>query len=260
MTLFDAIVLGVVQGITEFFPVSSSGHLQIVQHFLGLQHLERYILFDLACHLGTLLAIFCVFFQPLKNVILHDTQRQKQIALAILPLFPLVLVLKPIKALYADPSYLGFFFLITSAILFLGSWFGAQAIKAKENASLLKHAFVIGLWQAAAIFPGLSRSGATISGARMLGWTPEDSVLFSFMIAIPTVLGGTVLEVYRFWTHPEEYASLSLNHYAIGFLFSFLLGYIALKILIQLVNQYRLTFFAWYCLFLGLATSAYFHL
>jgi len=258
MTLIDAIILGIVQGITEFLPVSSSGHLQIAQYLLGLQDLKKYILFDLSCHLGTLLAIFFVFFQPLKEVVLRDTQRRWQIAVAILPLFPLVLVLKPIKALYSDQGLLGFFFLATSAILFLGSWLGQRGVK--EGQKGMRDALYIGLWQAAAIFPGVSRSGATISGARLLGWTPYESVVFSFMIAIPTVLGGTVLEIYSFWKHPEQYASLSFSHYAVGFIFSFLLGCGALKLLVRIVDRYRLTFFAWYCLFLGLATSAYFHL
>lgn len=257
MSYLDAIILGIVQGLTEFLPVSSSGHLQIAQHFLGLEHLERYILFDLACHLGTLLAIAVVFYKPLQEVIKTNTIRRWQIALAIAPLFPLVLVMKPIKAMYADPSYLGFFFLATSAILFLGCWIGARV---QRKTTPLRDAAVIGLWQAAAIFPGLSRSGATISGARMLGWDPKEAVIFSFMIAIPTVLGGTVLETYSFWKHPEQYAALSFAHYAIGFAFSFVVGIFALRMLLEIVASYRFVFFAWYCLFLGLATTAYFHL
>ena len=134
MSYLDAIILGIVQGLTEFLPVSSSGHLQIAQHFLGLEHLERYILFDLACHLGTLLAIAVVFYKPLQEVIKTNTLRRWQIALAIAPLFPLVLVMKPIKSMYADPSYLGFFFLATSAILFLGCWIGARVQRSGNRA------------------------------------------------------------------------------------------------------------------------------
>ena len=135
--------------------------------------------------LGTLLAIAFVFYQPLREVIQSNTIRRWQIALAIAPLFPLALFLKPIKAMYADPSYLGYFFLCTSAILFIGCWIGARMAQVRREPAPLRDAAVIGLWQAAAIFPGLSRSGATISGARLLGWEPREAVIFSFMIAIP---------------------------------------------------------------------------
>jgi undecaprenyl-diphosphatase len=233
----------------------------IAQHLLGLQHLEKYILFDLACHLGTLLAIAQVFYKPLRYIVTSpNTLRRWQIAIAIAPLFPLALFLKPIKALYADPIYLGYFFLATSAILFVGCLIGPRIAQRMRTPTPLRDAAVIGLWQTAAIFPGLSRSGATISGARLLGWDPREAVVFSFMLAIPTVLGGTVLELYSFWKHPEAYASLSFLHYAAGFLVSFLVGIVSLRLLIEIVSTYRFIFFAWYCLFLGLATTAYFQL
>lgn len=259
MTALDAILLGIVQGLTEFLPVSSSGHLKLVQYFLGIQDLDHYLLFDLVCHLGTLLAIFIVFFQNIKNVFEESGPRFWQVVLATLPLFPLVFLMKPIKATYADPRYLGFFFLLSALILFMGVKFG----KTKPGSQLAKHpwrdAMKIGLWQAVAILPGVSRSGSTISGARMIGWSANDAVVFSFLLAIPAVLGGTALEVFRLWQHPENSVNLPFSYYLLGALFSFAIGFFALQLLMRLALQNKFYYFAWYCLILGLATTYYFY-
>lgn len=259
MTTLDVILLGIVQGLTEFLPVSSSGHLKLTQYFLGMSNLDHYILFDLVCHLGTLLAIILVFFQNIKNVFQSDRSTLWQIALATLPLFPLVLIMKPIKSLYADPAYLGFFFLLTALILFAGIYFGKTSSVQQRKKHTWRDASIIGLWQAAAILPGVSRSGSTISGARILGWNPGDAATFSFLLAIPAILGGVTLEIFKLLQHPEETLHLPISHYFTGFLVSFLVGICALQMLIRLVLKNKFSYFAWYCLILGLATTYYFH-
>jgi undecaprenyl-diphosphatase len=260
MTIFDAVILSIVQGLTEFLPVSSSGHLKLVQFFLGLQELDRYMMFDLVCHLGTLLAIVIVFSKDLKDVFLNNFHQLLLIFIGTLPLIPLVFLLKPIKSLYASPDMLGYFFLVTSAILFLGVIFGCT----QESKTNMKHskkdALRIGLWQALAIVPGISRSGATISGARILGWSYADAVRFSFLLAIPAILGGAALEFFSWWKAPESVASLPIGCYLVGFIFSFTTGYTALRLLIGPLVKSKFSYFAWYCLFLGLATTFYFHL
>ena len=199
MTTIDAIILGIVQGLTEFLPVSSSGHLKLAQHFLGLQNLDHYLLFDLACHLGTLIAIGLFFFQAIRNLFVGQTTHLRQVVLATLPLFPLVLLMKPIEAAYAEPAYLGVFFLMTAAILFLGVYYGKTSPEGQRHQHVWRDALVIGSWQALAILPGVSRSGSTISGARLLGWSPQEAIVFSFLLAIPAVLGGTSLELLKLW-------------------------------------------------------------
>lgn len=258
MTTVDAIILGIIQGLTEFLPVSSSGHLELFQHLLGFQHLDQYILFDLICHLGTLLAIFIIFFNQIKELAFHNTLRLKQLALATLPLFPLVLLIKPIKAAYADPGYLGFFFLITSCILFLGVYFGKTAPEQARKQRTWRDALIIGSWQAAAVLPGISRSGSTISGARILGWSPQDAVSFSFLLAIPAILGGSALEIMKLWQHPENIPVISLVHYSLGFFISFIVGLGSLQLLKRLAFHNKFAYFAWYCLVLGIFTIAYF--
>lgn len=258
MTTIDAIILGIIQGITEFLPVSSSGHLKLAQYLLGLQDLDQYILFDLVCHLGTLLAILFIFFNQIKDLLFQNTVRLKQLILATLPLFPLVFLMKPIKAAYADPSYLGFFFLTTACILFLGMRLGKASSEKERTQHPWRDAMIIGTWQAIAIFPGVSRSGSTISGARLLGWSLNEAVIFSFLLAIPAILGGTALEIFKLLHHPGQITSLAFSHYSIGFFVSFGVGIGSLQLLIHLATQNKLAYFAWYCLALGLITTLYF--
>lgn len=260
MTLFDAIILGIVQGLTEFLPVSSSGHLKLAQYFLGLEHLDKYVIFDLVCHLGTLAAILLVFSKSILSLFGKRTTLLWQVGVGTLPLFPLVMLVKPIKAAYADPSYLGFFFLLTSLVLFLGCRFGKTLPQDQVQQNQWKDAFRIGLFQAAAILPGVSRSGSTISGARLLGWNPHEAVVFSFLLAIPAIGGATLFELFKLFEHPENAIPLSPSHYIFGFFVSFIVGLAALQLLKRLAFQNKFHYFSWYCLLLGLATTCYFHL
>jgi undecaprenyl-diphosphatase len=262
MTTIEAILLGIIQGLTEFLPVSSSGHLELGQFFLGFSHLEGYVLFNLVCHLGTLLAICCIFMTEIKTALLYDKQQRMQLLLGTLPLFPLVFLLKPIKALFDQPQYLGYFFLITALLLYLGTKIDKLSFQQSQTASpqrLRRDALVIGLFQAIAILPGISRSGATISAGRMLGWEAQRAVRFSFLLAIPAILGGVVLETLQLFKAPSSLPSLNPLAYAAGFTTSFLVGYLALRLLIQLASRDKFIYFAWYCLFLGIATTLYFN-
>lgn len=260
MTTLEAMLLGLVQGLTEFLPVSSSGHLQLVQHFLGMQNLDHYIFFDLACHLGTLLAIIVIFAEYIKKTFKSERKRLFQVIIATLPLFPLVLLMKPIKAIYANPNSLGFFFMATAIILFIGIRFEKTQKEENKKKHFLRDALIIGIFQAMAILPGISRSGSTISGAKLVGWNARDAVGFSFLLAIPAILGGTVLEIFKLQQHPKNLIDLPLTHYCLGFLISFFVGLITLQLLMRLALQKKLYYFAWYCLILGLMTTYYFYL
>ena len=259
MTMLDAIILGIVQGLTEFLPISSSGHLHLFEYFLGFEGLDRYIPFDIACHLGSLLAIILIFYRQIISLFVENKTRFLQIVLATLPLFPLLLLLKPIKAVYAAPKYLGFFFLLTAFILFLGERFGRQKPVVVQEKNRWRDAFFIGLWQAIAILPGVSRSGSTISGARLLGWEMKNAITFSFLLAIPTILGATIVEFLNWYRHPEGIADLALEHYMVGFVVSFITGLLALKLLFYIALSDKFSYFAWYCLLLGIAVTCYFY-
>lgn len=253
VTTLEAILLGIIQGITEFLPISSSGHLKLAQSLFGFQNLQNYIVFDLVCHLGTLIAIFVMFS---KEIFSMDRTRFKEIVLGTLPLFPLLLIMKPIKAMFNQPEYLGYCFMVTALLLYLGIRLGKAAPRPAHST---RDSLIIGTFQAIAILPGISRSGSTISGARMLGWTPQEAVTFSFMLAIPAILGGTVIELLQIIKHSESITHISSIQYFLGFATSFGVGYYALRLLRSLASKQKFMYFVWYCLLLGIFTTLYFN-
>lgn len=260
MTVLESIILGIIQGLTEFLPISSSGHLQLAQIFLGLKNLEQYIVFDLICHLGTLCAIIFFFSKRIKEIILRDKTWLGIIFLGTLPLFPLVFLLKPLKSLFDQPQYLGFFFLLTSLLLFLGTQFGSDLEKETLYKKRWRDSLFIGLFQAIAVLPGISRSGSTISGARLLGWKMEDAIIFSFLLAIPAILGATLLEFVQIWMHPSlEAPSIEYIHYLTAFLTSMGVGCFSLWLMQRLAAKQKFIYFVWYCLALGIFTTLYFN-
>lgn len=258
MTHLEAIFLGIVQGLTEFLPVSSSGHLTLFQALFGFKDLERYVAFDIVCHLGTLLAIFVVFYQSIWDALSRNWGRMGQVILGTLPLFPLVLLLKPIKALFDQPELLGYFFLTTALLLYLGIRFGQPLPQPTLEKKQWRDALTIGLFQAFAILPGVSRSGSTLSGARLLGWNVEEALTFSFLLAIPAILGGACLEALQIFL--KQYtAPIPVSAYLLGFSTSFIVGWGALLLLKQLAPKRSFMYFVWYCLALGIFTLFYFN-
>lgn len=251
MTTIEAIILGIIQGLTEFLPVSSSGHLILAQKLLGMQNLHDYVIFDLVCHLGTLLAIFCIFFRSILSLFTEQRKLFWQVCLGTLPLFPLVLAIKPIKELFNQPEYLGFFFLTTAFLIWCGIRFG----RAKVQERPWRDPLVIGLFQAFAIMPGVSRSGSTTAAARLLGWSYEEALRFSFLLAIPAILGGIAIEVLQLIFKAESVLpQVGLAPYAAGFVTSFAVGWGALTWLLQLAAKDKFIYFVWYCLILGLVS------
>lgn len=259
MSTFEAIILGIIQGLTEFLPISSSGHLELGQFFLGLTQLENYVLFNLICHLGTLLALIIVFAPEIKSAFTNNPTQFWQVFLGTLPLFPLVLIVKSIKALFDQPEYLGACFLFTAFLLYMGIRFGETIQAECLQRNRWRDAIVIGLFQAVAILPGVSRSGATISAGRMLGWRQQDAMTFAFLLAIPAILGGVTLEVYQLIKLPETAPILNWSEYLAGFFTSLIVGYFALRWLIKLAAKDKFIYFVWYCLVLGILTLFYFN-
>lgn len=258
MTALEAILLGIVQGITEFLPISSSGHLILGQKLLGLQKPEQYVSFDLFCHLGTLLAIFCLFFSSIRETV-QSLPKLSQIILGSIPLIPIAFFHHSIRPLFSQTDYLGFFFLITAFVLFL-----SNRVKKETAVNILekrkwRDSFLIGISQAIAILPGVSRSGMTLSTARLLGWNRNQAVQFSFLLGGVAIMGASLFEGSRLFLRGES-SFLPLQCYLLGFASSFVVGYATLKLLMQLVIQEKLTFFAWYCTFLGLFTLFYFNI
>jgi undecaprenyl-diphosphatase len=255
MSYFQAFILGIVQGITEFLPISSSGHLKLIELLLGLDNLEAFVSFDLFCHLGTLFAIFTAFYKDIWYILSKDRKKFFLIILATLPLVPLYFILKPIKTLYGMPQYLGFFFLVSSLLLFLGEHFSKERHNIANDKKNKIDALIIGLAQAIAILPAVSRSGATIAAARFLGWERQNAAKFSFFLAIPTIFGGLMIEGREIYK--TGFQNISIMAYAIGFLSAFLVGFFVLKILLKMLKKMSLKPFSAYLFIIGIFTIIY---
>ncbi len=261
MTVFEALLLGILQGFTEFLPVSSSGHLALGQYLLGFRNLNELVPFTLACHLGTLLAVLVFFHQQIFNIFQGDYRKIGWVIIGTLPLLPLVILAEPLKSLFDKVNYLGIFFLFTAFLLFIGTRFGQNIPDNKLEKRRIRDSFIIGLFQAGAIFPGVSRSGSTIAGARLLGWLPQEAVTFSFLLSIPAILGGSLLEFGKVYLHPELISNvqMSFSAYFAGFISAFIVGCGALALLVKVVQNNKLSYFAWYCLILGVISLVYFN-
>lgn len=256
MSLIDALILGLVQGFAEFLPVSSSAHLKFARWLLSVPDGQHLFFFDLVCHGGTLLAL--ILF--LRKEILEVLSSFKSIllySLAILPLVPAYFFLKPLRTAASDPAYLGYCLLITSFLLFLSS----RIKQTTDNRPMKwKDVVCIGVMQTLALIPGISRSGSTIAAARLRGWSWIDSARFSFLLAVPTILGGELLETLKLAAgHSEAAEALPWSCYASGFISSFAFGLLGVRFMFAIYEKGTVRPFAWYCLGIGLLALVIFH-
>ncbi|PIQ92652.1 MAG: undecaprenyl-diphosphatase [Parcubacteria group bacterium CG11_big_fil_rev_8_21_14_0_20_39_14] len=251
MSIFQAIILGILQGLTEFLPVSSSGHLVLAQKFFGLE--TPPIFFDVMVHVGTLFAIVVYLRKDLMKIILglKNKEIQKLLALVIVGTLPVVIVgfllLDFIEEIFNSFLAVGISFLITAAIL-TGTVFAKKLEKNLEKMSWLDSIF-IGLFQALAILPGVSRSGSTISAGLFRKIDRESAFKFSFFLAIPAIFGALILQLIQDKIPLDCGFSVGF----LGFVFSAIFGLLALKILERVLIRGKFFFFAIYCFVLGMA-------
>lgn len=246
MQLWEVIFLGIVQGVTEFLPVSSSGHLVILETVLGgnLENLEL----NVALHFGTLLSILVVYRRDLIPV-LFDLKLMTAIIVATIPVVVTGLFLKSqFEAASSDAIYAGFGLLVTAGLLILTPRIDNGNRELKEIR--VKDALVIGLFQAIAPMPGISRSGSTIVGALLMGVKRPAAANFSFYIATPALLGATILTAKDLLE--EGSSGTPLTVVSVGTLVAFLVGVFSLKLLLKLVAAGKIAWFGVYCLILGI--------
>ncbi len=246
MSLFQAVLISLLQGLTEFLPISSSGHLKLLETFFDLK--GDFLFFDLVCHGGTLFSILLILRKEIWKVF-QDKEMFWMLVIAILPLFPLVFAIKSIKNIYATPHILGYFFLVTSLLLFCGEYFSR-----KRSISNKLTALLIGIAQGVALLPGISRSGMTIAMARFLGWERVKAAKFSFLLAIPTILGGLALEGGKIILEKDPGKNLPFFIYIVGFVISFTVGSFMLRGVLILFKKVSLKPFAVYCAIVGIIT------
>ncbi|MCA8987331.1 MAG: undecaprenyl-diphosphate phosphatase [Planctomycetaceae bacterium] len=258
--LWPVILLGIVQGIAEFLPISSSGHLVLVSSFLPDKSTAatHHLAMNVALHLGTLGSILYVYRKDLRNV-LFDLKMLISIVIATLPIVVFGLTLKDqIESAFETPLVAACGLFVTASLLFLSDWLSKQEPEGIQEAGTPSkiQALLIGMFQAIAIVPGISRSGSTIAGAVMLGQSRVSAARFSFLIAIPAILGATVLQLKDLLTESQE--PVAWMELAVGMLVSFVVGIGALELLLTMVRKNRLRYFAVYCLVVALAALFWF--
>lgn len=271
MTYLNAILMGILQGVAEFLPISSSGHLALFQAFFGLENLEEtHLFFTVLLHVGTLVAV-CIFYrQELAELIyeffaglgsLFSSRRRsrrgpppparRMILLLIVAILPLLLVLpfkSTIETLFGNTALVCLALIATGCILFFSDRI-SRGRKTEKTATVVD-ALLVGLSQAVAVIPGLSRSGATISAGMMRGFDRQFAVRFSFLLSLPAVLGATVLSFLDVLEIGLDAALLP--QYLVGVLVSAVVGYVSIHLVNLLATKGRFGSFSYYCWAVGL--------
>lgn len=245
------------QAITEFFPVSSSAHLSLAKSFLGIS--SDNVLLELACHAGTLFALIYFLKEDILEILFCAPKKFLLFFLALLPLPPLYLLFKPVQKIFAEGSFLGPSLALTGGILLAGQFFSMQRSGKREGRRKSRDALLIGAAQSIALIPGISRSASTISCARVLGWNAKEAVRFSFLLSIPTVLGGNCLELIRVSATKTEALSLPWGALFAAFVSSFVVGMLIVKRAISWLEKGDLRRCGWYCIALGIFVTVYFN-
>ncbi|MCK5305612.1 MAG: undecaprenyl-diphosphate phosphatase [Candidatus Omnitrophica bacterium] len=247
MTLFQAILSGIIQGLTEFLPVSSSGHLVLLQHFMNVK--ETQLTFNVFLHIGTLFAVLIVFFEEIKKLFTSERKTAFLLIIAMLPAGITALLWRvKIKAAFKNPLLAAIFLVITGIILIAASMRQNLTTIKKDKVNCWQ-ALLIGGAQALALLPGISRSGMTISAGLLSGIKQEKVVTFSFLLSILAISSAAVFEILK---QPALFKALNPGILAAGVLTSFAFGLLGLKIVINIVKRKKLHYFGLYCIGAGL--------
>ena len=251
MTLWDAAILGLIQGLTEFLPVSSSGHLALGQSLLGIG--DDDLTFEVVVHAGTLLAVLVAFRQRITSIVVDCGRRQRDawtivglLALGTVPAGIIGLLFEStIEGVFSHPAAVGGFLVLTGLVL----WTTHRRAGTRRDVRTAD-AVWIGLAQALAILPGISRSGLTISTGIWLGMEATEAAAFSFLLSVPVILGASVLKIGGLLSSPPT--GEALFSLVTGFVLAFFSGLVAIRWLLALLARGGLDRFAWYCWAVGL--------
>lgn len=248
VTLFDALVLGALEGVTEFLPVSSTGHLILASQLLGLQQTAAHKAFEVSIQLGSILAVLFLYAQRL----LADKTLWLKIAIAFLPAGALgFLFYKHIKALFGVETVS--IMLIAGGIVFLIVEYIRRDKPIEEGKDLssltYKEALIIGLFQSLSMVPGTSRSGATIIGGLFLGLNRKSAAEFSFLLAIPTMIIATAYDLIK---HRNEMVVDDYSMLAVAFVTAFIFAFATVKAFVGFVSRHTFTPFAIYRILVGI--------
>lgn len=260
MSWLEALILGMIQGLTEYLPVSSSGHLAIGSALFGIQG-EDNLTFSIVVHVATVLSTLVILWKEVdwifrglfKFQMNDETKYVFNILISMIPIGIVGLFFKDkVEEIFGSGLFIVGLMLLVTATLLAFSYYAKP--RTKEHISM-KDAFIIGLAQACAVLPGLSRSGSTIATGLLLGDKKEKLAQFSFLMVIPPILGEALLDGLKIVKGAAEAnAEVSLVALIVGFLSAFVFGCIACKWMIDIVKKGKLIYFAVYCAFVGIAT------
>jgi undecaprenyl-diphosphatase len=261
--VLDAVLLAVLQGLTEFLPVSSSGHLVLAQQLLNL-HDPQIVSFDVFVHFGTLISVVIVFWNDIIEILRsfikafttfkakeeHKKTEYFHLGIAIvigsIPAGVIGLAFhRQIEEIFTDPKFVAMNIVITGLILFLTRL--AKPVKGKKVGIL--SSIIIGFAQMVAILPGISRSGLTMSAALFMKISPVQAARFSFLLSIPVIAGATLLKAYTLIAFGTTIGFLQI---IIGIAISAIVGYVSIKLLLRIMEKGKFSWFSLYCLMIGI--------
>ncbi len=265
MSFISAILLGILQGLTEFLPVSSSGHLVLAQHFFGLKDTGDTV-FEVFMHLGSLLAVLIFFRHKIwtlivslfswKRTLNHETHRRNRniilyLFFATLATGTLYLLLGDFfEGLYAKPLVVALMLIVTGVIVNISDRLKSGSIPASDMG--ISRSLFIGLLQGIAIIPGISRSGSTITGSLLVGVKRREAAEFSFLLSIPAILAANLTNLGAF----KQLAMKEFAAYLGGFVASFVVSLFVIGFMMELISRARLKYFSWYCWAAGIISAA----
>lgn len=254
MNELEALILGLIQGLTEYLPVSSSGHLTIGQEVLGVSGSDN-LIFDVVVHVATVLSTLVILWKEIVWIFKglfkfrwnDETRYTVNILVSMIPVGIVGVFFKDyVEEIFGSGLFVVAYFLMVTALLLTFSYYAKPRQKEKIS---LRDAFIIGIAQAAAVMPGLSRSGSTIATGLILGNKKEKLAQFSFLMVIPPILGEALLDVMKAMKHGAEAVTggMSISALAVGFIAAFISGCFACKWMISIVKKGKLIYFAIYC-------------
>ncbi|MDD4494779.1 MAG: undecaprenyl-diphosphate phosphatase [Eubacteriales bacterium] len=248
MSILEAIILGIVQGLAEFLPVSSSGHLVLLQKIFGIE--EGVVIFDVVLHLGTLIPVFIVFWKDIAAILKKPFSRiTALLAVALVPTALIAFLLGDFfEEAFLSGKILGFCFILTGLIL----WWSESVKSKQKNAKTASFidAAIVGTAQGIAILPGISRSGSTVSASLLRGFSREFALTFSFLISIPTILGAALKSGYDA-VKDGQAMNIEWLPTVIGTAVAAVCGYFAIKLMKKILKKGSLKVFSYYVFALG---------
>ena len=251
MSFWDLLFLAVIQGIAEFLPISSSGHLVLAAHWLGIHEATGTL--TIMLHAGTLLSILVFYFSRILSLVKEDRRVIPLLVVGTLPAGVVGILLKRnFESLLENPWVAASMLLVTGGILMATRFIPSRVGSDYRHASYGTALFV-GFFQAFAILPGISRSGSTIFAGHWIGLSRESAATFSFLLAIPVILGATLLEIKDLWGQ-EGAGSVGALMLILGATISFGVGYVSLVWLVAFIQKGKFHLFAWWCIPFGLVT------